>query len=377
MTTLQIQRYIANDDISTLAYKQFNKSPKDKYPTFTFCFESSNGEIFDGRYLTTTIGISGREYQDTLLGLKKSDDNQLKSVLGENYQEVAINIKSVMTTFVRLTSPTTKNKKSLPKKITDNLYISYQDANRICFTRQNKFENRIYPVYEFIALNLASWESKQGLYFEVYVHHPGQFMRVLYLSKGLFYYPIPYLLDKDNNQILITLSLTNVLRRRPDARDACDPLLHDDETKFRQMVMDMAKCVPPYWKPLHINYSAFPDCISQNQIAAIHNATSKPQDTIALYDPPCDEMNVVTNVILTPHGNIDGKRNSILNAMFSKGKLFLRIHYLDRTYQEVTNNRDFGFGSFWASVGGLIGIFLGYSMLQMPELVLALLCRND
>ena len=42
---------------------------------------------------------------------------------------------------------------------------------------------------------------------------------------------------------------------------------------------------------------------------------------------------------------------------------------MDKTYQEIVNERDFGFESFWSSVGGFVGIFLGYSLLEFPDLL--------
>ena len=52
--------------------------------------------------------------------------------------------------------------------------------------------------------------------------------------------------------------------------------------------------------------------------------------------------------------------------------------YEEADYEEVTNTRSFDFASFVSGVGGFIGIFLGYSILQVPELLglLASLMRN-
>ena len=52
--------------------------------------------------------------------------------------------------------------------------------------------------------------------------------------------------------------------------------------------------------------------------------------------------------------------------------------YLDNKYQEIVNEREFSFETFWSSVGGFVGIFMGYSLLQIPELVAGLYswCRN-
>ena len=47
----------------------------------------------------------------------------------------------------------------------------------------------------------------------------------------------------------------------------------------------------------------------------------------------------------------------------------IKISYMEQTYQETKNVKDFTFESFFSSLGGFIGIFLGYSMLQIPELL--------
>ena len=50
-------------------------------------------------------------------------------------------------------------------------------------------------------------------------------------------------------------------------------------------------------------------------------------------------------------------------------KFLINFRYPEENYQEIENVRDFGFESFWSAVGGFIGIFMGYSMLQIPELL--------
>ena len=47
----------------------------------------------------------------------------------------------------------------------------------------------------------------------------------------------------------------------------------------------------------------------------------------------------------------------------------IRIEYMERYYQEIVNGEEFGFESFWSAVGGFLGIFMGYSMLQLPDFV--------
>ena len=45
------------------------------------------------------------------------------------------------------------------------------------------------------------------------------------------------------------------------------------------------------------------------------------------------------------------------------------IRYSTEIYQEISNIRDYNLDTLWSSVGGFIGIFLGYSLLQLPELL--------
>ena len=45
---------------------------------------------------------------------------------------------------------------------------------------------------------------------------------------------------------------------------------------------------------------------------------------------------------------------------------------MDESYQEFINAREFGFESFWAGVGGFVGMFLGYSFLQIPDTLVEL-----
>jgi len=45
----------------------------------------------------------------------------------------------------------------------------------------------------------------------------------------------------------------------------------------------------------------------------------------------------------------------------------INIRYAKKYYQKIENVQSFGMESFVSGVGGFIGIFLGYSLLQLPE----------
>ena len=42
---------------------------------------------------------------------------------------------------------------------------------------------------------------------------------------------------------------------------------------------------------------------------------------------------------------------------------------MERNYEEIINERDFGFESLWSTVGGFVGIFVGTSLSQVPSFI--------
>ena len=80
---------------------------------------------------------------------------------------------------------------------------------------------------------------------------------------------------------------------------------------------------------------------------------------------PCDDMMVVTNVV-KERGCLRQKNSSDAEQMLSY--LDLEIIQGSEMYQEIENVKDFGVENCWSGIGGFIGIFLGYSLLQIPDL---------
>ena len=55
-------------------------------------------------------------------------------------------------------------------------------------------------------------------------------------------------------------------------------------------------------------------------------------------------------------------------SQLSKG-VPIKFQYRERSYQEIENLQEFNFESFLSGIGGYVGIFLGYSIMQFPELI--------
>ena len=49
--------------------------------------------------------------------------------------------------------------------------------------------------------------------------------------------------------------------------------------------------------------------------------------------------------------------------------IFYDVGYSSDVFDETTNVRSFGSASLWASIGGYVGMILGVSLLQVPDIV--------
>ena len=98
-------------------------------------------------------------------------------------------------------------------------------------------------------------------------------------------------------------------------------------------------------------------CSASHQLKDVYYHIKDPVGIMKLYDPPCDEMQSPVDV-----------KEVILNGR-KRMSLQLVIRYSTEIYQEIQNFRDYNLDTIWSSVGGFVGIFLGYSLLQLPDLL--------
>ena len=84
--------------------------------------------------------------------------------------------------------------------------------------------------------------------------------------------------------------------------------------------------------------------------------------TYLRYTPPCEQMDVISTV--------NTYKQKLSDANKQKNQLRIHFIFLTKKYEEVQSIREYGMDSLWAEVGGYIGIFLGYSLLQVVEVLL-------
>ena len=368
-----VKIYIDNEDSSSISFRMFNASPRDKYPVITLCFNGKTRayEVIYKKDELRKNGFSVKEYWETITGRKNLTIDEIEKL--PDFSAVTINLKE-LTRFYKSMDRNGKyfnkfNSKASEESPSENdssvshqtnsslpFYLSYQNPNLVCYSQRANFNNTVLKFEDQISLDIKTFlrfdsqSTKHGR-LHIFIHYQGQTVR----SFGKEVFDLPMIENDMKKRILIRLSGMTVVRRRLDGKVQCNPVSELDDVRFQDILMERTKCVPPYWKGF-VNFSTIlKPCFSVDQLKRTFWDSSY-QNTRRLInnlDPPCEEFSVTSSVDVR-----DNRR------------LLLSFQYQSDKYLEIRNNRDFEFISLFASIGGLIGIFLGFSMFQMSELLL-------
>lgn len=399
---LQFREFRENEDASAIAYREYNTAKRDQYPTFSLCFKGYRGlysAIYKAEFIyptkdkrnifssTTKSPLRSCTPQKNpggkiVLAQKKATDYQsmlsgrtdikeyyppLSSI---DFDNATIKMEELVGWFQTITANGSIidewNSGRAPGS--ENMfpfYLSYQDPTQICYTRKITHHPRMKLYlhegtinYNLLLSQLGECGKKYSRMY-IYTHYPGELIKSFRkettsvdMSK----------IGKSNNTLTLSISQVSVLRRRPNANAACDPDLQDETNKFVVTIVEKIGCVPPYWNSFSFMDAAIPNCNTTKQLQDIYheyttNNIMNTYDVQSLYNPACNEMTLTATV---------GRTSNIYAAATD---LHIQLRYLEEKYQEITNTRAFGLKSLWSGIGGFLGIFVGYSLLQTPELL--------
>ena len=367
LTIKEIIRYSNNDDSSSIAFKKFSASPKDKYPVITFCFYGKYSSIYKQDKLAKA-GMSISQYWYLITGHKEANASEISSL--PEFSSVTIKLRELTKKFNSKNEkdgyingwsvndtrkPPSENNTLLPLLETSfwPFQTSYQNPDQVCFSQHNKFEKGMIKLIDYLQLDdvmLTDLPDTGFLY--IYIHYPGHAIRTL----GKEVYSVRLTSQYVKKRMVIRISGVTMLRRRTDARIPCNASLENEDNEYQKRIIRKVGCVPPYWVSSHPPTSRFRRCTSTSELSKAYNHSrfGSVKQSLEENDPPCEEMTVSTSVDLQ-YGN----------------DLNMNFQYRTDQYLEIKNKRDFGVTNLWSSVGGFVGIFLGYSLLQLPEIIIS------
>ena len=122
-------------------------------------------------------------------------------------------------------------------------------------------------------------------------------------------------------------------------------------------------CTPPYWT--NSKLKAHVNCSNTQQLKDFHEMAIKD------YLPPCRRMTQLT--FLYSEYPSDYYHDKLQNLPIEDQSLFVTLFYpFSLDYKEITMLRELNIQSLIGNAGGYVGICVGYSILQIPNLVIAI-----
>ena len=201
---------------------------------------------------------------------------------------------------------------------------------------------------------------------QLYVHDQG------YLLQGINHehaeYQIKNIKFEDSNKLISTrIQQVTRLQKRPDARKECDPLIENDDIHYMNVVTNQVNCIPWYWKSIVQHENGLTNC-SSTQLKIVQSFVTNRKNVPFFYKPSCTSTTVLAVT------------DSMIAKMGFCGEDFwaFRIFYPSEMFTQIVNTREVDQESLWSGIGGFFGMFLGFSLMQIPDLLVSnFFCQCD
>ena len=348
----------------------YNQSPKEKYPTFSICFTGTNFHWFHDFTIFNAYGLTTQEYERLLSGNNVTQYvynatsrlyKKVDAVIGNRSDGDLNNFRLRFSDILLSSEFAAENSK-------DSYYyqiktgqvsepqlpfsVGYHTPDRICFTRISNDSIDLIRLYDKLLLNKSL--VGPGIYndsdISVIVHYPEQLMRSLETPT------LTSSFSEFQMDLELKISQGTLLRKRAGSNENCNDQIDERyDTYVQKEVVKHFRCVPPYWNQNLKDESKLRECTSNHKLAEVYNYINDHKRMLIKLDLPCLDRfdSVVYNWKPTKNDNISQ----------------IKFTYKDRYYEEILYSKDLGFESFWSGIGGFAGLFMGFSIMQIPPLL--------
>ena len=367
-------QYAENRDAIFVSMKTFNNHPSDKYPIFTLCFKGDRFHWFHDDNIFMSYNLNPTQYELMLKGEKAlKDEFDMESKLyikkqvffndGNNVNLNQNHLKMtdflseiVYTSEIKENDAYFKSNQDKNSSAKAQMILSYQMADRICFSRPSSDPLNLIRVQDLIGFNSSVIKWYKDTELQVFIHSPNQLIRSF--DKPKYEAKFEYLMStldgpKAPKLLEFTISQVKQLRKRSDSNTPCSKQVEDYDKFYQGQISQKLGCVPPYW---NID-NGLEQCTTPKKLQEAHRILSDPKSILELQDFPCNEMLLLS--IVSINDEPTPRLNDISLAFF----------YPDKTYEEIQYSRMMGFDGWLSNVGGFIGIFLGCSLMQIPDVL--------
>ena len=391
-----ISVYLQDRDITRISHVKFHSTPKDVYPSISLCF----GDILEKEKLEAR-GIDKTLYSDFLTG-----KNWNKTFLDVNFDEVSIDLETYLLAIEMFkegyngdvaegghflfdnTMHQGENPQDSPawrpniykdtkpfwglvqKCITFDVPIDSQQPSTWMTVVMSKsvFKNGKRPASSAYAKDL----------FSVEIHYPRQQYR--YAERKMDWHT-----EEPQHNILKSYGMKfrinnmEVINQRNTRRIPCYEKSIEEDQILKASLIRAMNCTPPYW--IQTQDVVASRCSSQDQIKKFYRFD------IEKYAAPCRRLSHINfeyseypssyydrlfkTESLKSHRNSPG--SFIKNV--SLDSFYVGLVFTQETYKEVYLTRQFDLQSLIGNAGGYIGMCVGCSLLQLPQIIVSIISR--
>ena len=364
-----LYKYSQNDDVSQVTFQEFNAKEENLFPSLTICVPSTFNEENLNSY---GEGINITSYTDFMNG-EYWDDRMMKV----NYDNVTVNFSNYFL-GVGMWTPDWRYLKGEEyflydhrKAVKDSngnssestaevdewipdFYNSYRDAGQTCFTVDIPYMplKKVWTFGVVFDANIFPDGIRPYYYnFGVKVHYPGQFLdskMQKYVWKERYSYSSDYLTMRFKIQKL------EVMKHRKTKTSQCNIKLRENDQRKMLGKIGEVGCKPPWWKEIE----DFPVCRSKEKLKMFtkFNVTN--------YVPACQSI----QKILYTYQEFEIVEDWTQEWLDEVHNLFeVMLEFQDATYMEIHQVRSYSIQDVVGDVGGYLGLFLGFAILQIPE----------
>ena len=352
-----IYKFSKNEDLCETSFKSFNADHHSSYPSISLCFANPfNEEILEEH------GLNKSTYISYLIG-KYFDEKMLKIDYNKATYQLKAFIKDAQATLIA-------------PHFDDFLHVELNTLSETTFTTFNS-------IYKCITVDMPSHKNSQMFYatlamdssmftdiardYLLIFNYPKQMLRPWVAFKWKW----PNRSNYSNNilESLFTIRSIEMLHRRNKASEACNYYPNYDDS-FRNDMMEKIGCQPPYWtynKSLKLCNNKENLRLFASDIYLEGVMESKRPKYIA---KPCVDLqrlayNYDENDISFEH--LKQTTFTGLNVFQNDSVVLTQVDLTNQNFKEIRQVRAFGIESLIGNIGGYIGLFLGASIIQLPQ----------
>ena len=347
-----IYQYILDEDLTEVSFKKFHEDDESIYPEISVCLTDA---YLDNRLKQLGAGINGRSYRKFLNG-EHWDDRMAKI----DYDNVTLDIKDyLIETCIRQKfkdghcKPFNAKISTFVHQIRKCFTINNPDKTSILFV-EAKLNSTLFPS------SIRPAGSKFLLRFS--------FRHQLFRSATSTFLNWPDRINASKSFLMdFRIRNTHVLRRRQDKpSNPCFAWNDYDQLVFEDMIKEVG-CKPMYWnKPTSLS-----DCKEKEKMKMFVDKFYEryfPIDQNLVDIPPCLEVQYVKmDYKDLPANNLETRKETIQDNQDDWFKI--RLWYRSPTFMEIKQVKAYCFESVVGNGGGYVGLFLGYSLVQLPNLI--------